>query len=411
MVITMSKQPTIRFKGHTRDWTLRKLSTMCGTFEYGLNSSATEYDGRNKYIRITDIDDASREFSTTNLSSPAMCLEGMERYLLTNGDIVFARTGASTGKTYLYKECDGVVYFAGFLIRTKVNKENDPEFIFQNTLTSGYEKYIKITSQRSGQPGVNAQEYGNYELFAPLIEEQIQIGHSHKILDELILWYQHKYDKLLTYKKAMLEKMFPKEGADVPEVRFAGFNGAWKLHKVSDLLVERNEQAPKSKDYPLMAFIAYEGVAPKGDRYDRSSLVNDVENKLYKRTEKGDFIYSSNNLETGSIGLNNYGNASISPVYSIFSATELSDSDFINQRFTQKDFIAEMVKWRQGVIYGQWRIHESDFLKIEVLIPSVEEQTKIGSFLRSLDNLIHDYHSKVTSLKRIKAALLSKMLI
>ena len=143
-----------------------------------------------------------------------------------------------------------------------------------------------------------------------------------------------------------------------------------------------------SEEYPLMAFIANEGVAPKGERYDRSSLVTDTENKLYKRTEFGDFIYSSNNLETGSIGLNKYGKACISPVYSIFQPTGIADSDFLGRRLVRKDFINSMVKWRQGVIYGQWRIHESDFLKIEIPVPSVEEQKQIGTFLDYLDNLI-----------------------
>lgn len=137
-----------------------------------------------------------------------------------------------------------------------------------------------------------------------------------------------------------------------------------------------------------MAFIANEGVAPKGDRYDRSALVNDTENKPYKKTEYGDFIYSSNNLETGSIGLNTYGKASISPVYSIFRPTDLADSDFIGRRLVRKDFINEMVKWRQGVIYGQWRIHESDFIKIDVLVPSVSEQQQIGTLFKHLDALI-----------------------
>ena len=157
---------------------------------------------------------------------------------------------------------------------------------------------------------------------------------------------------------------------------------------MGDLLVERNQQAPMSNEYPLMAFIANEGVAPKGERYDRSALVTDTVNKLYKKTEKGDFIYSSNNLETGSIGLNKYGKACISPVYSIFEPTGIADSDFLGRRLVRKDFINAMVKWRQGVIYGQWRIHESDFLKIEIPVPSVEEQRKIGAFLDQLDHLI-----------------------
>ena len=143
-----------------------------------------------------------------------------------------------------------------------------------------------------------------------------------------------------------------------------------------------------SDEYPLMAFIANEGVAQKGDRYDRSALVTDTANKLYKKTEIGDFIYSSNNLETGSIGLNKYGKACISPVYSIFEPTGIADSDFLGRRLVRKDFINAMVKWRQGVIYGQWRIHESDFLKIEIPVPSVVEQRKIGAYLDQLDRLI-----------------------
>ena len=164
-----------------------------------------------------------------------------------------------------------------------------------------------------------------------------------------------------------------------------------------------------SDEYPLMAFIANEGVAPKGERYDRSALVTDTVNKLYKKTEKGDFIYSSNNLETGSIGLNKYGKACISPVYSIFEPTGIADSDFLGRRLVRKDFINAMVKWRQGVIYGQWRIHESDFLKIEITVPSVEEQRKIGAYLDQLDNLITLHQRKFEKLTNVKKSMLEKM--
>ena len=199
------------------------------------------------------------------------------------------------------------------------------------------------------------------------------------------------------------------EKSKKPAIRFAGFTEAWEQRKVGELLIERNEQAPMSDDYPLMAFIANEGVAPKGDRYDRSSLVSDVSGKLYKHTEFGDFIYSSNNLESGSIGLNKYGNACISPVYSIFQSTEISDPEFIGRRFLRKDFINSMIKWRQGVIYGQWRIHESDFVKIEVIIPSLIEQKRVGKFLNKLDNLITLHQRKYDKLVNVKKAMLEKM--
>ena len=197
--------------------------------------------------------------------------------------------------------------------------------------------------------------------------------------------------------------------SDAPAIRFKGFSDAWEQRKVGDLLIERNQQAPMSDEYPLMAFIANEGVAPKGERYDRSALVTDTVNKLYKKTEKGDFIYSSNNLETGSIGLNKYGKACISPVYSIFEPTGIADSDFLGRRLVRKDFINAMVKWRQGVIYGQWRIHESDFLKIEITVPSVEEQRKIGAYFDQLDNLITLHQRKFEKLTNVKKSMLEKM--
>lgn len=194
-----------------------------------------------------------------------------------------------------------------------------------------------------------------------------------------------------------------------PAIRFKGFTEDWEQRKVAELLTERNEQAPMSIEYPLMAFIANEGVASKGERYDRSSLVTDTENKLYKKTEFGDFIYSSNNLETGSIGLNKYGKACISPVYSIFQPTGIADSDFLGRRLVRKDFINAMVKWRQGVIYGQWRIHESDFLKIKIYVPSVKEQRKIGAYLDDLDNLITLHQRKYDKLVNVKKSMLEKM--
>ena len=194
-----------------------------------------------------------------------------------------------------------------------------------------------------------------------------------------------------------------------PRCFLGSFDFSWEQREVGDLLIERSQQAPMSDEYPLMAFIANEGVAPKGERYDRSALVTDTVNKLYKKTEKGDFIYSSNNLETGSIGLNKYGKACISPVYSIFEPTGIADSDFLGRRLVRKDFINAMVKWRQGVIYGQWRIHESDFLKIEISVPSVEEQRKIGAYLDQLDNLITLHQRKFEKLTNVKKSMLEKM--
>ena len=202
------RKPDIRFQGFTNDWEQRKLGEMSTSFEYGLNAAAKEYDGTNKYIRITDIDDDSREFSQEDVTSPDTDLSKAEGYKLSEGDILFARTGASVGKSYIYRISDGLVYYAGFLIRAKIKPEYNPEFVFQNTLTSDYEKFIKVTSMRSGQPGVNAQEYSQFEINVPSKPEQDKIATYFRNLDNLITLQQRKLEKLKNIKKSMLEKMF-----------------------------------------------------------------------------------------------------------------------------------------------------------------------------------------------------------
>ena len=203
-----SNVPEIRFKEFTDDWEQRKLGDIASSFEYGLNAAAKEYDGENKYIRITDIDDNTHEFLTDNLTSPDIELTGADNYKLTEGDILFARTGASVGKSYIYKNSDGLVYYAGFLIRARIKEEYDTEFVFQNTLTDRYNKYIAVTSQRSGQPGVNAQEYAEFEIEVPKKEEQTKIGTYFRNIDNLITLHQRKCNQLQIIRKYMLKNMF-----------------------------------------------------------------------------------------------------------------------------------------------------------------------------------------------------------
>ena len=180
-------------------WEQRKLGEMSEKMEYGLNAPAMEYDGTNKYLRITDIDEETREFTKTNLTSPRINLSESAQYLLVRKDILFARTGASVGKTYCYREEDGDVYFAGFLIRARIKETFDEEFIFQYTLTKMYSEYINVTSQRSGQPGVNANEYSNLPILTPDLSEKEKIGLMLRKFDSLISLHQRQSNFIKIY--------------------------------------------------------------------------------------------------------------------------------------------------------------------------------------------------------------------
>ena len=402
--------PAIRFKGFTDAWEQRKLEELAESFNYGLNASAMEFDGENKYIRITDIDEQSHKFIQSGLTSPNIDLLNADDYLLKEGDILFARTGASVGKSYQYEPLDGKVYFAGFLIRARIKPEFDPSFIFQNTLTEKYNNFIKVTSQRSGQPGVNAQEYANFSILIPSRGEQVKLGNFFKQLDDTIALHQRQLNKYNKLKKTLLQKMFPKSGAKSSEIRFDGFTEEWKQCKLDQIVIERNQQVQESIDFPLMSFTAKDGVTPKSDRYNREFLVKS-DNKKYKKTELGDLIYSSNNLDVGSIGINKTGNAVISSVYSIFYTRDGITPEFVDMLIQRKDFINKMIQFRQGVVYGQWRIHESDFLKIETRIPSSKEQIKMGALFKQIDNTIAFHQQKVNDYQKLKEALLKKMFI
>ncbi|USI61955.1 restriction endonuclease subunit S [Lactococcus lactis] len=203
-----AKVPELRFAGFADDWEQHKLGDLATSFEYGLNASAKSFDGTHKYIRITDIDDSSRKFNSQSLTSPDIDLSSADNHKLKNGDILFARTGASVGKSYIYADSDGLVYYAGFLIRARIKSGVDSNFVFQHTLTSSYENFIRVTSQRSGQPGVNAKEYSTFEISVPSYEEQRKIGSFFKQLDDTIDLHQRKLDLLKEQKKGFLQKMF-----------------------------------------------------------------------------------------------------------------------------------------------------------------------------------------------------------
>lgn len=383
--------PAIRFKGFSEEWAWLELG---GLAEFNPKSELPDV------FEYVDLESVIGTEMVSHREENKKTAPSRAQRLARQGDLFYQTVRPYQKNNYLFDEpYENFVFSTGY---AQLRPNGNGNFLLSLVQNNRFVKSVLDNCTGTSYPAINSNTLADIKVSFPLNNEQTQIGSYFQNLDKLISWHQAKVNKLVNLKKAMLEKMFPKNGADLPEIRFKGFEGVWAEKEVSTLLVERNTQAPKSDAYPLMAFVANVGVAPKGDRYNREFLVNDEENKKYKQTVLGDFIYSSNNLETGSIGLNNYQSASISPVYSIFQPTELGDSDFIGRLLIRKSFINQMVRWRQGVVYGQWRIHESDFLKIEVSFPKLPEQRKIGKYFKSLDKLIHLNQSELDKLNNLK---------
>jgi type I restriction enzyme S subunit len=157
--------PQLRFKGFEGEWKNKTLFDISKEVSYGMNAAAKAFDGTHKYIRITDIDIDSRKFIPNPLTSPEGHID--EKFKLKDNDLLFTRTGASVGKSYLYDSKDGALYYAGFLIKFNIAKANS-YFVYSLTLKESYDKWVQVNSMRSGQPGLNAEEYKAFEICLPL---------------------------------------------------------------------------------------------------------------------------------------------------------------------------------------------------------------------------------------------------
>ena len=339
----------------------------------------------------------------TDLTSPDTNLDQAKSSILQEGDIVFARTGASVGKTYIYNKNDGLVYFAGFLIRVRVKPEYNVDFVFQNTLTKNYAMFINITSQRSGQPGVNAQEYASFTFLTPTLPEQARIGAFFRHLDRLVALHQCNCNM-----------------ATRPCEWSSGLRAiAWEQRKLGDFTDIRTGpfgSTLHAKDYvedgiPIITTEHFKSGALPVSKVG----IPQISKKDYERLasyilEVEDIVFS----RVGSVDMN----ALISEHQAgwVFSGRVLrvrlvkNDSRFLHT-LLETENVKNDIKSRA---VGQTMpcINTEILKSTEIsLSPSRQEQVKIGTFFRQLDRLVTLHQRKVALLQNIKKACLEKMFV
>ena len=412
------KAPKLRFNGYTNDWERKKLGNVAENLSYGLNLPSTNYDGNNIYLRITDIDDESHTLNRDNLTSPNLRKfnKNILDYKLTENDIVFARTGASVGKTYVYTPTDGNIYFAGFLVRAKFKSSILANFVFYTTLTSKYLNYVKVTSQRSGQPGVNAKEYGNFAISITDSTEQFRIISLLKKLDSTINLHERKCEELALIKKALLQKLFPKKDEFKPEVRYKNFSDAWEQRKLNNFLetsklknlnhkFKKEDILSVSGDYGIVNQMEFQGRSFAG-----ASLKN------YRVVEKQNVVYTKSPLKANPYGIikANKGNKGIvSTLYAVYKTKGDVSANFVEYYFANNyrlnAYLKPIVnKGAKNTIL----ISDDNAINGKVIFPLDHvEQKKIGAFLADFDSLITLHQGKLEKLKKMKKFLLQNMFI
>lgn len=408
-------EPKIRFKGFEGEWIETSLSNLSSNFKYGINAAAVSFDGENKYLRITDIDDTMHSFLQNDVTSPGTDLSCCDEYLMQDGDIVIARTGASVGKSYIYHPFDGKVYFAGFLIRMRLNENTNRDFVFQNTLTNAYAKHVQFVSQRSGQPGINVNELQAYKLRIPSLSEQQFIATYFRTLDNKIQSTSKKLASLKKLKSASLVAMFPQQGETTPKVRFKGFEGEWKTPSIGYVFELRNGYTPSKivKEFwegGTIPWFRMEDIRMNG------GFLKDALQHITPWAVKGAGLFEKNSIilaTTATIG-----------VHAMLIADSQANQQFTNfkvRKSLSDEYIDEFIYYSFFKI-DEWSKNNTNsggllsvnmplLVKQSFLTPCKEEQQAIATFFRSLDRKIALETARLEKLKQIKLACLDIMFV
>ena len=389
----------MRFPGFTDEWKKVTLGEIGTGFNYGLNAPAKEYDGMNKYIRITDIEESTGAYSEADVVSPNGKLS--DEYIVNDNDILLARTGASTGKSYLYAPKDGRLYFAGFLIRFNVNKAN-PYFIYTNLHTRNYWRWVNIMSARSGQPGINSQEYSSYQLYIPSRKEQNKIANLLQLLDERISTQNKIIEDLKKLKSAISDLFF--EGHYVSDNSIG-----WKTVTLGDITENFHHRNKNSDSYPMYSVTNTSGFSPQHEVFEGKEI-KDEDISIYKIIHKGEFAYNPAPIYVGSIGrYDEEEPCMISSLYVCFRPTAQVDSDWLLY------YLQSAKKIYQYGIFGEGGVRiylfYPNFSRIEALLPPLTVQKEIASILKSFNRKIKLEELLLSNYQEQKKFMLSNMFI
>ena len=380
------------------DWEVKRLGDLCeNKGDYGLNAPATDYSvNLPTYLRITDIDDNgnfihSAKKSVDNLSA--------KEYYLKDGDIVFARTGATVGKTYLYDVRDGQLVYAGFLIKFSPNPNKlIPYYLKAHTETKDYTNWVAITSQRSGQPGINAAEYCSLKLAIPPIEEQERICNVLQLWDTAIAKQTALIEQLTLRKRGLMQQLL------TGKKRLKGFEGG-TFHRLGNYISECNRR--NNGCNRVLSVTNTRGFILQEEQFDKIVASNDTSN--YKVVCRGEFAYNPSRVNVGSLAmLSEYDEGILSPMYIVFKANKNIDKYYLLQCLQSWWFRGHIPAYTQGSVRDS--LSFDGLCSMKFYIPTLQEQKAISCILGQADKEIEIAKGKLLHLQNQKRGLMQILL-
>ncbi|WP_346696442.1 restriction endonuclease subunit S [Barnesiella viscericola] len=392
--------PALRFPGFTDEWKKCKFGDIATGFDYGMNAAAKPYDGQNKYIRITDIDEASSTYNNEDVVSPDGTLS--ENYVVNERDILLARTGASTGKSYLYRKSDGKLYYAGFLIRANV-AEHNPYFVFSQLHTHRYWRWVSIMSARSGQPGINSQEYASFPIFTTTLIEENKISTLLSLIDERIA----TQNKIIEKYESLIQAIIYKAKID-------GISkGTWRRIDLCKVLQERNEKNVNGRT--ICSVSVSQGVVNQIEYLGRSFAAKQTSH--YNVVKYGDIVYTKSPTGDFPYGIIKRSNirddVAVSPLYGVYIPVNDSIGVILHFYFMRPsnafNYLHPLIqKGAKNTI----NITNGRFLENSIPLPISENDTNtIAGTLKSIQEKIEIEKSLLQSYTKEKEYLLRQMFI
>ncbi|HCR4886931.1 restriction endonuclease subunit S, partial [Enterococcus faecium] len=332
-------------------------------------------------------------------------------FKLEPGDFIMSGAGTIGRISRVPKQIKPGV-FNQALIRLRINKEiTDSEYFIQFIRADFMQR--KLTGANPGSAITNLvpmSEVKKWIVQFPILEEQKKIGNFFKQLDDTIALQQRKLDLLKETKKGFLQKMFPKNGAKVPEIRFPGFTEDWEQRKFKEFSKKTGKKNTKDLDFPAYSVSNKAGLISQTEQFDGSRL-DDLEKTNYKFVEPNEFAYNPARVNVGSIAFNNLGmTVIVSSLYVVVKMSEDLDNEFILQFIKSPTFIKEVKRNTEGSV-REYLFYEN-FANIKFpFTRNKEEQQKIGAFFKQLDDTIALHQRKLDLLKETKKGFLQKMFV
>ena len=408
----MSKEkrsvPKLRFPGFTEDWEQRKLGDIA-TFSKGNGYSKSDLTPSGDPIILYGRLYTNYETTISNVDT---FVELKDKSLISQGGEVIVPASGETAEDISRASVvknQGII-IGGDLNVIKVNHLLDPTFLALTISNGEQQKELSKRAQGKSVVHLHNSDLQEVNLTFPLLNEQKEISTLFEKMDNIITLHQRKLEHLNLKKKALLQKLFPKNGERYPELRFPGFTDAWEQRKFSEITYLSGIKNKENKPYESYSISNEFGFIPQNEQFEHGGTMKTADKSMYYIVTQNSFAYNPARINVGSIGYyDKPDNVIVSSLYEVFKTTEIVNDKFLWHWFKSNQFNHLIEKYQEGGV--RLYFYYDKLCKGAIELPTIDEQNKISNLLNGLDLFITLHQRKLEHLQLQKKALLQQMFV